>query len=178
MAGAIPILPSGVLFILLCGGFVHASEEPSEVPSQPLQKSRGQWAVEGRYFRLSKQESISLYGVRRRRFLNENWFWGEAGAGALTGNHGGYFEGGGTVGYQIPLFSAGIAEAHVFSGAGGGGNVREGDGWLFRPALALGYAAGSRFNTVAEVGYARFINSGIRGWTTGITFSYSFWELQ
>jgi hypothetical protein len=177
MAGAIPgmawVIPA---VTLLCSGALYASA-PS-LPEIPLQKSRGQWTVEGRVFNLSDDEFISLYGIRRRRFFTAHWYWGEAGAGALTGQRGGYFEGGGTLGFQHALFGACTAEAHVFSGAGGGGGVQEGGGWMIRPTVGLGMAWSSGFNTTAEAGYARFVNGNIRGWTVGIAFNYSFWEIQ
>jgi hypothetical protein len=147
-------------------------------PDIPLQKSKGQWAIEGRVFRLSPDESISLYGIRRRRFFTDHWYWGEAGAGALLGRRGGYFEGGGAVGFQRDLFGLCVAEAHLFTGAGGGGGVQEGGGWMIQPALALGVAWTSRWQVLAEAGYTRFLNGNIRGWTAGLAVNYSFWDLQ
>ncbi|MCD6025266.1 MAG: hypothetical protein K0Q91_2182 [Fibrobacteria bacterium] len=155
-----------------------AATVPAEVPDLPLQKSKGEWAVEARTFRLSTGEAISLYGVRRRRFAGANFYAGEAGAGALTGRRGGYFEGGGAVGVQAAPFQACRSEAYVFSGAAGGGGVQEGGGWLVRPTLALGVAWTPGLHAAAEAGYARFMNGNLRGWTFALSFTYAFWDIQ
>ena len=186
MAGAIPgpssrYLRDAILItlIVLFGSvrFSFSATAPASAEIS-LKKSEGQWAVEGRFFRLSPQETISLYGIRRRRFLTDHWYWGEAGAGALTGTRGGYFEGGGTVGYQRILFRRVLAETHLFSGAGGGGGVQEGDGWMVRPTVGLGVAWRRGFTTTVEAGYSRFMSGTIRGWTAGLALNYSFWDLQ
>jgi hypothetical protein len=176
MAGAV-LLPAFLLPALLL--LAEARAQPSPVsPQIPLQKSRGEWAVEARYFRLSGGESISLYGVRRRRFVTGNFYAGEAGAGALLGERGGYFEGGGALGYQVALLRSWNADAHLFSGAGGGGGVREGGGWLVRPTLGTGIAWTPGFHTAVEAGYARFLNGSLRGWTLALSFNYAFWDIQ
>jgi hypothetical protein len=150
------------------------------VDENTLFKAKNQWAFEGQLFRISSRanESVLLYAVRNRRFLSDHFYWGEAGAGALAGIHGGYFEGGGSVGYQREFLGAMLAEAHVFSGAGGGGGVREGGGWLVHYVAGLGVAWNPRLQTVVQGGYKFFLNADIRSWTTGVSLNYSFWEIQ
>ena len=173
MAGAIP-----AWMVLAGAAALFASPAGAASFRSPVYKSKGEWGIEGKYFQLSDEESISMYGVQRRRFLTDHWYWGEAGYGALTGRRGGYFEGGGAVGYQRDLFHACMIETRLFSGAGGGGGVQEGGGWILRPTVGLGVAWNSRFQTLLESGYTRFLNGNIRGWTGGIAVNYVFWDLQ
>jgi hypothetical protein len=162
------------------------------IPDVPLEKSARQWTLEGKTFRLSDGETISLYGVTRRLFLGDavgnvtngaagGWYWGQAVYGAVAGRRGGYFEGGGVFGYQASLWRDCFADARLFSGAGGGGDVSEGGGLIVQPALGIGVALpkiAPRLRTFAQAGYARFVNGDIRGWTFGLTLNYAVWELQ
>jgi hypothetical protein len=63
---------------MLSGGVTASPSATGFSPDNPLQKSRGQWTLEGKTFRLADGEMISLYGVTRRRFITEQWYWGEA----------------------------------------------------------------------------------------------------
>jgi hypothetical protein len=121
---------------------------------------------------------ISLYGVTRRRFITEQWYWGEAGYGAVAGRRGGYFEGGGVVGFQASLWRYAVVDARLFSGAGGGGNMSEGGGWVVHPAAGIGHGWSPRLQTVVQAGYARYLNGDIRGWTGSAVMHYAFWDIQ
>ena len=45
-------------------------------------------------YSISSSERINLYGAKRRKFINQTTYWGEAGYGALFGKRSGYLEGG------------------------------------------------------------------------------------
>jgi hypothetical protein len=166
---------------------------PAGATDLSLHKSPSQWTLEGKNFHLSEggeTEFVSMYGLTRRHFFADDaseggmrgWYWGEAVYGAVAGRRGGYFEGGGVLGYQTALWRDSgrslLADARLFSGAGGGGGVSEGGGWIVQPAAGLGMAWSPRVRTFAQAGYARFVNGDIQGWTWGLTLHYAVWDLQ
>ncbi|MBL7007682.1 MAG: hypothetical protein ISR76_01690 [Planctomycetes bacterium] len=80
---------------------------------------------------------IGLIGVRGDWFLDQNFFVTVSAHGALTGDVDGYAQLLGGVGYALPLGLGVDLEGAVRLGAGGGGGVDTGGGFLALPTLGL-----------------------------------------
>ena len=59
-----------------------------------LEKFKSVITTEFKGYNISSTETIQLYGAKHRKFITNNWYWGEAGYGALFGKRSGYLEGG------------------------------------------------------------------------------------
>jgi len=82
-------------------------------------------------------EDIGLIGVRGDWFLDQNFFVTVSAHGALTGDVDGYAQLLGGVGYAQPLAGGIDLEGAVRLGAGGGGAVDTGGGFMALPTLGL-----------------------------------------
>lgn len=71
-----------------------------------------------------------------------NLYLGIGGYGAVAGDRAGFFLGGASVGYILPIWPAWTLDGGVFAGAGGGGGRPESQGFAVRPYLALERAFG------------------------------------
>ena len=87
-------------------------------------------------------EQMGLYSLGAYDKLNP-WFYGGITLyGAATGQRGGFFTGGYTLGLERQLFNNFIFDAGGYVGAGGGGAAAQGGGLMLRPHFALKYDFG------------------------------------
>ncbi len=87
-------------------------------------------------------EQMGLYSLGAYDKLNP-WFYGGITLyGAATGQRGGFFTGGYTLGLERQLFNNFIFDAGGYVGAGGGGSAAQGGGLMLRPHFALKYDFG------------------------------------
>ena len=84
-------------------------------------------------------EQMGLYSLGAYDQLNP-WFYGGITLyGAATGQRGGFFTGGYTLGLERQLFDNFIFDAGGYVGAGGGGAAAQGGGLMIRPHIGLKY---------------------------------------
>ena len=144
----------------------------------PLEKNIRQLTLEWKTYHLPDDEPITLYGAKRRRFLTESLYWGEAGYGALSGQRSGYLEGGVIVGSQNLITKRILSDARVFFGAGGGGSAPQGSGMILNPTIGLGFQLNRQIRVFSEIGYIKFLNGDIESSTFGVTVNWNYWELS
>lgn len=84
-----------------------------------LEKFRSVITTEFKGYDISSTEHIQLYGAKHRKFITNQWYWGEAGYGALFGKRSGYLEGGVFVGHMSNGPWDSIFDVRLFTGAGG-----------------------------------------------------------
>jgi hypothetical protein len=162
--------------VCLCVWTLLLTSSAFSVESSKLFKSHNQYSLEYKQYTISN-ECMQLVGGKRRRFLDPNWYWGEAGYGSLFGKRSGYLEGGIMGGYQHEISHQFIADYRLFIGAGGGGSFFEGNGCIVNPTMGLGIKINPQYNFFVEVGYIKFI-SGIEGVTFALNISMNYWELS
>ncbi len=139
-----------LLLLLLMALPIHATD---------VEKHKTELAIGVRTYNISSSEQITLYGAKQRRYLTPDWYWGEAGYGAVSGIRSGYLEGGIQFGYQ---------NLSVMVGAGGGGSAPQGGGLVIHPSITIG---------PFEAGYVHFINGNISSPSVAFNVSLPFWEL-
>lgn len=156
----------------LCYGISTESVEISR-----LRKNRHVLTVEWKTYRISDTEEISLYGAKERKFFTENWYWGEAGYGALTGKRAGYLEGGIFIGYQTRSDFPVEVDFRLFAGAGGGGAAPQGGGLIVHPTVGIGWDLNSMVSVFVEAGYMHFLNGNISSPSIGFNINMNYWNL-
>jgi hypothetical protein len=166
-----------LLLLILClfSTLLLASEPIPELPR--LKKTKHMLTFEVKKYNISSSEEIMLYGAKERKFINESWYWGEAGYGAISGRRAGYLEGGIMSGYLGQLAPKLTYDIRLFFGAGGGGSAPQGGGMIINPTIGLGYQFLNKWNICLEVGYIHFINGNISSATMGLNISTNFWAL-
>ena len=150
----------------------------AEIDLSRFQKNRLMFTVEWKTYSLPNNERISLYGAKRRRFVTEQLYWGEAGYGALTGKRSGYLEGGIFTGYQDYFLESMFYDARLFFGAGGGGAAPQGGGMIIHGTFGIGMPIQKDIHLTAEIGYIKFLNGEIESPTIALNLNYSFWEIE
>jgi hypothetical protein len=150
----------------------------SAINLKDYQKNKLTYTVEWKTYSLPNDEQISLYGAKRRRFVTDQFYWGEAGYGALSGKRSGYLEGGVFAGYQDYFSPEFLYDARIFFGAGGGGSAPQGGGMIVHGTFGIGMPLQQDLHVTAEVGYIKFLNGEIESPTLGINLNYSFWEIE
>jgi hypothetical protein len=143
-----------------------------------IQKTRHMLTFEVKTYQISTTESIVLYGAKERKFFTSNWYWGEAGYGAIYGQRSGYLEGGLILGYFQQLTPDFTYDLRLFTGAGGGGSAPQGGGFIVAPTIGLGYQMASNLNVCVELGYMHFVNGDISSPSLGLNFNMNFWALS
>lgn len=158
--------------LLIISAFVLANEAIT------IEKYKSIITTEFKGYNISDTESIKLYGAKHRKFINKNWYWGEAGYGALFGKRSGYLEGGIILG----KFSEGpwdtIFDFRLFTGAGGGGSAPQGGGFIVHPTIGIGKELSSAFFIMTELGYMHFINGDISSVSLGISINMNTWQIR
>jgi hypothetical protein len=143
-----------------------------------IEKKRNIISLEWKTYNISSSETISLYGGKRREFINDNVYWGEAGYGALTGRRSGYLEGGLIFGWLGEYHSIFVADVRLFLGAAGGnGALDKQNGFFMNPALGLGVRINNVVTTCIEIGYISFIGGKIQSPTIAFNFNYNYWAV-
>ncbi len=84
-------------------------------------------------------EQMGLYSLGAYDKLNPWLYGGITLYGAATGQRGGFFTGGYTLGLERQLFDNLIFDAGGYVGAGGGGSAAQGGGLMIRPHVGLKY---------------------------------------
>ena len=143
-----------------------------------LYKSKSLITVEWKRYDISSTEEIILYGAKHRKFLDENWYWGEAGYGAMVGERSGYLEGGLMGGYFGKLADNWVYDARLFLGAGGGGSAPQGGGFIVHWSIGMGYELDSGISFLGEYGHITFINGDIESPTLALSMNIPFWNLS
>ena len=129
-------------------------------------------------YNISETEQITLYGAKRIHYISDNWYWGEAGYGAIFGRRSGYIEGGVVFGAIHKMFGEQIFwDGQVFFGAGGGGGAPQGGGMIIQPNLGVGIKLNNQFNLFAKIGYMYFINGNISSPSLEVGLHYNYWEV-
>ena len=161
------------ILILLISSIVVFSNQSIE-----LEKYKSVITTEFKGYNISNTESIKLYGAKHRKFINKNWYWGEAGYGALFGKRSGYLEGGIIFGKLSngPLDT--ILDFRIFTGAGGGGSAPQGGGFIIHPTIGIGKNISSAFFMMTEIGYMHFINGDISSLSLGISINMNTWQIR
>ncbi len=171
-----------IRLLLLCIGMSSIftgycyGEKVSALPHP--HKFKMMYTAEWKTYSLSETEPISLYGAKRRYFLTPEWYWGEAGYGAVSGKRSGYLEGGVITGFLGSFFDNWVIDCRFFIGAGGGGSAPQGGGFLIHPTIGIGWQWTPSLSALVEWGYIRFLNGNISSWTMAVTINLSFWEVE
>ncbi len=84
-------------------------------------------------------EQMGLYSLGAYEQINPWLYGGITLYGAATGQRGGFFTGGYTLGVERQLFDKLIFDAGGYVGAGGGGAAAQGGGLMIRPHVGLKY---------------------------------------
>ena len=149
-----------------------------ESSSLSLNKQRQIITTEFKGYDISSSERIHLYGAKRRKFINETTYWGEAGYGALFGKRSGYLEGGIIVGKLMDgPFKNSLFDIRFFTGAGGGGSAPQGGGFIVHPTIGLGQRINWQLFYMIEVGYMHFVNGDISSPSIAIAINMDTWKL-
>ncbi len=164
---------------VIAGMLFTVSSVFSDPPAlENLQKTRLDYTVDLKTYQISPTESISLYGIRLKKFITDTWYWGEGGYGALFGKRSGYLEGGVFTGIEFPLTGDVIADCRIFTGAGGGGSAPQGGGFIINPTIGVSYPIAHHMAIGTELGYIHFINGDISSWTFAVNLSIKQWSLS
>ena len=145
--------------------------------SIPIEKFKSALTFSGKNYSISPVESITLFGAKNKSFITPNWYWGEAGYGALGGRRSGYLEGGIMLGYVTPLNSPWMGECRLFAGAGGGGSAPQGGGCILEPTIGIGFPINAQSEMMLELGYITFLNGDIHSLTLGLSINWYYWNL-
>jgi hypothetical protein len=105
-------------------------------------------------------ENMGLFGVGVHENFNDWLYGGLSAYGAATGQRGGFFTGGFTVGAKKHLGGNWWADAGMYAGAGGGGGAPQGGGLMLRPHLGLMYDFGE-FSLGLQYTKVKFPNGDI-----------------
>jgi hypothetical protein len=143
-----------------------------------LEKFRSVITTEFKGYDISSTENIQLYGAKHRKFITDQWYWGEAGYGALFGKRSGYLEGGVFIGHMSKGPGDSIVDIRLFTGAGGGGSAPQGGGFIVHPTIGLGKAISSTLFIMTELGYMHFVNGDISSISLGISINMNMWHLK
>ncbi|MDA1353719.1 MAG: hypothetical protein O3A01_04505 [bacterium] len=168
-----------VLSIVMALALWLASTTHAAYNLKDLRKSPASVGVEFKAIHYSDDEALAMFGARSKRYLDDNWYWGEAGYGAISGSRSGYIEGGLNVGYETQLNTQFFADIALFFGAGGGGRDQdaEGQGFIVYPSLALGTRLNDNLSALLHMGYFSYVNGDLSGTWVGVNLSHKFWGL-
>ncbi|HLB42885.1 MAG TPA: hypothetical protein VJN02_08580 [Gammaproteobacteria bacterium] len=98
--------------------------------------------------------TIKLVGAELNHYFTDNIFWWLKTSGAFSGIPNGYMDVLGGLGYHYALGSTGFAFVPQLGvGAGGGGAVDTGGGFLINPLLGIEYPVAARFALRLSSGY-------------------------
>ena len=143
-----------------------------------LEKFRTVITTEFKGYQISDSEDIQLYGAKRRKFIDNNIYWGEAGYGALFGKRSGYLEGGVFVGRFVEGPWGSIIDIRFFTGAGGGGSAPQGGGFIIHPTIGIGTTISRSLFVMLELGYMHFVNGDISSISIGASLNLNSWRIK
>jgi hypothetical protein len=122
------------------------------------------------------KSKIGLIGIEWDHFFTTKFFTYIKGAGGFSGQHNGYMDVLGGIGYQIPLqFYPRISiNPRVGIGAGGGGNVDSGGGVIVEPSLGLQYQFTKNLGVELTGGYLTSPSGHFNAYTLNAKLIYAF----
>ncbi|MFA5880034.1 MAG: hypothetical protein WC860_07660 [Candidatus Margulisiibacteriota bacterium] len=163
-----PTITFGISNLNFANIFVPEDAVPQKPTSNQQESLRLSFEIKNYYYQ--PQEIITLFGAKTKKFITRNWYWGEAGFGALGGKRNGYIEGGLHTGYLIG-FAPFEIDFNLFLGAGGGGiTALEGGGLIAQPTCNLGVNLLNWYLAV-QVGYQSFLTGSVNSMTWGLNLS-------
>lgn len=144
---------------------IHLTQNQKPAPAlspEQFQTQSSRFTLEYKSYFYTPDEILSQYGAKVKNFINENWYWGQAGYGAVGGTRNGYIEGGLLLGYELhPVHPAFNVDINCLIGAAGGGlSKSEGGGFLIQPYLNLGVALND-WTLDTQIGWEHYINGDI-----------------
>jgi hypothetical protein len=142
----------------------------------PINKKKQCLSLNFKSYLLPANEAITLYGVKRKRFITPQYYWGEVGYGAILGRRSGYLEGGLIFGYQQNIASF-IFDISFFTGAAGGGSAINGSGLIINPIVSIGLPINPALYFSLELGHLAYIQDHISSTTFGCAFNMNIWQL-
>lgn len=165
--------------LFFCENVVYPQNEPfAFVSTNNLTIQQAYLTCEVKTYTILGLERIYLFGAKERKFITPNFYWGEAGYGAISGKRSGYLEGGIICGYQSEILKNWLVDFRLFTGAGGGGSAPQGGGLIVNPTLGVGYRFTPQHTFFLEIGYIRFLNGDIESITFAMNLNQAFWRLQ
>ncbi|MCU6433914.1 hypothetical protein LPB67_09010 [Undibacterium sp. Jales W-56] len=120
--------------------------------------------------KLPNNETMGMIGGSYLLQAMPSLYIGPAAYGAVTGQRGGFFTGGGEIAIRRPLLSGLDVEGGLYVGGGGGGSASVGGGLMLRPHLDLMW----KFNQIragVSASQVRFPNGHIRSKQLGVSVS-------
>jgi len=123
--------------------------------------------------------SMSTIGVELGHYLNPHYFGFVKASGAFSGQHNGYMDILGGLGYRLKFtsFLKNLAlKAKLAVGAGGGGNTDTGGGILLEPNIGAEYQITPKISVEVDGGYLFAPNGKFRATTLTLRLNYRlFW---
>lgn len=123
-------------FLLACL-FLSISNYAYADLSETLKQKSAEFRLGFETITLAEDESMGLVGGAYLIETYPGLYLGPAAYGAVTGERGGFFTGGGEIVYRFSFLSRASLEAGFYLGGGGGGGAGVGDGLMLRPHLDL-----------------------------------------
>jgi hypothetical protein len=122
------------LYSMCCALFVSANAQPELGFPRSLPMSA---TLSFESVRLAASERLGLLGAGVAFEVGSDWWAGPVVYGAATGQHAGFFVGGGQLSRNWTLTPNLTVVTGVFVGGGGGGNAPVGGGLMLRPSISL-----------------------------------------
>lgn len=147
------------------------ADSDGNTPLSDILKSRPTYTRLGfEKLTLPGNESMGMVGGNYLFQVAPEIYAGPAAYGALTGNRGGFFTGGGELVWRKPIFSQFYTETGVYVGGGGGGSAAVGGGLMLRPYVGLSWKA-NQVGVGISASQVRFPNGHIKSNQFGVTVS-------
>lgn len=129
-----------------------------------LRDQPGRWRLGGELVDLQADETMGLVGVHYDVLGPLPWlanlYLGPSGYGAITGDRGGFFVVGGSIGWRQPIVGGLGLDVGGFAGGGGGASAPQGGGLMLR-GQALAYHDFGRIELQAGLARVEFPNGDI-----------------
>ena len=123
---------------------------------------------------LANGEPMGLLGINYLLHYNEYFYYGLGTYGAVTGDRGGFFTGGATVGLKYELYKNLYLDTGAFLGAGGGASADgQGGGLMLKGYTGLMIDFG-KYSVGANYSYITFPNGDIDSQQFGVTADMKF----
>ena len=125
-----------------------------------LSEAPARWRLSGEPVDLGDDETMGLVGVHFDALVWRGLYLGPGGYGAITGDRGGFFVVGGSLGWRQPLIGGVGVDVGGFAGGGGGASAAQGGGLMLRGQALAFYDLG-RLELQAGVARVEFPNGDI-----------------
>lgn len=121
-----------------------------------------------------QSSSMQLLGAQWTKYLDTNWFVTFESEGALGGSNSGYMQILAGGGYRVPLGASTSLKLWASAGAGGGGGVDTGGGFLVAGGVSLAQMLSKRDSLELSVGAIDAPQASFRALLFGLKFSHQF----